>query len=59
MTNGEQTEECNGDTDSHDIAESPSRSFSNHSVVYSSTHNNNLNTSIVNKEDVIQKRYYS
>lgn len=54
MSNGEQTEECNDDTVYHDIAESPSRSFSNHSVVYSSTHNNNLNTSIVNKEDVIQ-----
>lgn len=54
MSNGEQTEECNGDTEYHNIAESPSRSFSNHSVVYSSTHNNNLNTSIVNKKDVIQ-----
>ncbi|OQR58314.1 hypothetical protein [Bacillus sp. CDB3] len=54
VTNGEQTEECNGDAEFHDIAESPSRSFSNHSVVYSSTHNNNLNTSIVNKKDVEQ-----
>ncbi|ADH06297.1 hypothetical protein [Bacillus thuringiensis] len=54
MSNGEQTEKRNDDTVYHDIAELPSRSFSNHSVVYSSTHNNNLNTSIVNKEDVIQ-----
>ncbi|EOO35065.1 hypothetical protein [Bacillus mycoides] len=54
VSNGEQTEECNDDTVCHHIAESPSSCFSNHSVVYSSTHNNNLNTSIVNKEDVIQ-----
>ncbi|PFM65834.1 hypothetical protein COJ48_04025 [Bacillus cereus] len=54
MSNGEQTEQVIDDTECHDIVESPSRSFSNHSVVYSSTHNNNLNTSIVNKEDVIQ-----
>ncbi|KYZ67945.1 hypothetical protein [Bacillus sp. GZT] len=54
MSNGEQTEQINDDTEYHDIAESPSRSFSNHSVVYSSTHNNNLNTSIVNKDDVEQ-----
>lgn len=54
VSNGEQTEQVNDDTEYHDIAESPSRSFSNHSVVYSSTHNNNLNTSIVNKDDVEQ-----
>ncbi|HHQ2477328.1 TPA: hypothetical protein ACSPJ7_001511 [Bacillus cereus] len=54
VSNGEQTEKVNDDTVCHDIAESPSSCFSNHSVVYSSTHNNNLNTSIVNKEDVIQ-----
>ncbi|PET04403.1 hypothetical protein CN505_15945 [Bacillus cereus] len=54
MSNGEQTEQVNDDTVCHDIAESLSSCFSNHSVVYSSTHNNNLNTSIVNKEDVIQ-----
>lgn len=34
MTNGEQTEEINGDAEFHDIAESPSRSFSTHSEVY-------------------------
>ncbi|MDR4144904.1 hypothetical protein [Bacillus paranthracis] len=54
VSNGEQTEQCNDDTVCHDIVESPSSCFSTHSVVYSSTHNNNLNTSIVNKEDVIQ-----
>ncbi|PES80080.1 hypothetical protein CN509_09775 [Bacillus cereus] len=54
MSNGEQTEQVNDDTVCHDIAESPSRSFSNHSVVYSSTHNKVINHSIVNKEDVIQ-----
>ncbi|GAB6612855.1 MULTISPECIES: hypothetical protein [Bacillus] len=54
VSNGEQTEQCNDDTECHDIAESPSSCFSTHSVVYSSNHNNNLNTSIVNKEDVIQ-----
>lgn len=54
MSNGEQTEECNGDAEFHDIAESPSSCFSTHSVVYSSNHNNNLNTSIVKQEDVIQ-----
>ena len=54
MSNGEQTEECNGDTVYHDIAESPSRSFSTHSEVYSSTHNKVIDTSIVKQEDVIQ-----
>ncbi|OSY02635.1 hypothetical protein [Bacillus mycoides] len=54
VSNGEQTEQVNDDTVCHDIAESPSSCFSTHSVVYSSTHNNNLNTSIVNKEGVIQ-----
>ncbi|OQR54822.1 hypothetical protein [Bacillus sp. CDB3] len=54
VTNGEQTEQVNDDAEFHDIAESPSRSFSTHSLVYISTHNNNLNTSIVNKKDVEQ-----
>ncbi|KXY76768.1 MULTISPECIES: hypothetical protein [Bacillus] len=54
MSNGKQTEECNGDAEFHDIAESPSRSFSNHSEVYISTHNKVINNSIVNKEDVEQ-----
>ncbi|PGQ40296.1 hypothetical protein COA19_12315 [Bacillus thuringiensis] len=54
MSNGEQTEECNGDTVYHDIAESPSSNFSTHSEVYISTPNKVINTSIVNKEDVIQ-----
>ncbi|OOR68507.1 hypothetical protein [Bacillus mycoides] len=54
VSNGEQTEQVNDDTVCHDIAESPSSCFSNHSVVYSSNHNKVINTSIVNKEDVIQ-----
>ncbi|MGH0457305.1 hypothetical protein ACQVNO_13570 [Bacillus paranthracis] len=54
MSNGEQTEEVNDDTVCHDIAESPSRSFSNHSEVYISNQNKVINTSTVNKEDVIQ-----
>lgn len=54
VSNGEQTEECNGDAEFHDIAESPSRSFSTHSVVYISNPNKVIDTSIVNKEDVIQ-----
>lgn len=54
VSNGEQTEQVNDDTVCHDIAESPSKSFSNHSVVYSSNHNKVINTSIVKQEDVIQ-----
>lgn len=54
VTNGEQTEECNDSTVYHDIAESSSRSFSNHSEVYISNQNKVINTSTVNKEDVIQ-----
>ncbi|WP_240515291.1 hypothetical protein [Bacillus toyonensis] len=54
MSNGEQTEEVNDNTECHDIAESPSRSFSNHSEVYISNQNKIINTSTVNKEDVIQ-----
>ncbi|PER41052.1 hypothetical protein CN479_06520 [Bacillus thuringiensis] len=54
VSNGEQTEECNDDTEFHDIAESPSSNSSTHSVVYSSIPNKVINTSIVNKEDVIQ-----
>ncbi|HDR7621171.1 TPA: hypothetical protein QCX73_000565 [Bacillus mycoides] len=54
MSNGEQTEEVNDDTVCHDIAESSSRSFSNHSEVYISNQNKVINTSTVNKEDVIQ-----
>jgi len=54
MSNGEQTEQVNDDTECHDIAESPSRSFSNHSEVYISNHNKVINHSIVNKKDVIQ-----
>ncbi|HGN6585060.1 TPA: hypothetical protein ACKU3G_002797 [Bacillus cereus] len=54
MSNGEQTEECNGDTEFHDIAESPSKSFSNHSVVYISNPNKVIDTNIVKQEDVIQ-----
>ncbi|WP_242309944.1 hypothetical protein [Bacillus cereus group sp. BfR-BA-01331] len=54
MSNGEQTEECNDDAVYHDIAESPSRSFSTHSVVYFSNHNKVIDNSIVKQEDVIQ-----
>lgn len=54
MSNGEQTEEGNDDTECHDIAESPSSCFSTHSEVYISNPNKIINTSIVNKEDVIQ-----
>lgn len=54
VSNGKQTEQVNDDTVYHDIAESPSRSFSNHSEVYISNPNKVINTSIVNKEDVIQ-----
>ncbi|GIX59806.1 hypothetical protein BPADB04_48360 [Bacillus paranthracis] len=54
VTNGEQTEECNDDAVYHDIAESPSRSFSTHSEVYISNPNKVINTSIVKQEDVIQ-----
>lgn len=56
VTNGEQTEECNDDAVYHDIAESPSRSFSTHSEVYISNPNKVINTSIVNKEDVEQNK---
>ncbi|AJH62637.1 hypothetical protein FOC75_04535 [Bacillus cereus] len=54
MSNGEQTEQVNDDTEYHDIAELPSRSFSNHSVVYSSNPNKVIDTNIVKQEDVIQ-----
>lgn len=54
MSNGEQTEQVNDDTECHDIVESPSSCFSTHSVVYISNPNKVINTSIVNKEDVIQ-----
>lgn len=54
MSNGEQTEQRNDNTECHDIAESPSKSFSNHSIVYSSNHNKVIDTSIVKQEDVIQ-----
>ncbi|HDR7912663.1 TPA: hypothetical protein QCY05_001781 [Bacillus wiedmannii] len=54
VSNGEQTEECNDDTECHDIAESPSRSFSNHSEVYISNPNKVIDTSIVNNKDVEQ-----
>lgn len=54
VSNGEQTEECNDDAVFHDIAESPSRSFSTHSVVYSSNPNKVIDTNIVKQEDVIQ-----
>lgn len=54
VTNGEQTEECNDDAVFHDIAESPSRSFSTHSEVYISNPNKVIDTSIVKQEDVIQ-----
>lgn len=53
-TNGVQTEPVNNDTDSHDIAESPTSNFYNHSEVYISNPNKVINTSIVNKEDVEQ-----
>ncbi|OTW70630.1 hypothetical protein BK727_13045 [Bacillus thuringiensis serovar roskildiensis] len=54
VSNGEQTEECNGDAEFHDIAESPSRSFSTHSEVYISNTNKVINTNIVNNKDVEQ-----
>ncbi|WP_433947912.1 hypothetical protein [Bacillus tropicus] len=54
VSNGEQTEECNDNAECHNIAESPSSNFSNHSEVYISNPNKVINTSIVNKEDVIQ-----
>lgn len=54
MSNGEQTEQVNDDTEYHDIAESPSRSFSTHSVVYISNPNKVIDTSIVKQEDAIQ-----
>ncbi|MGE6309400.1 hypothetical protein ACQKD6_02720 [Bacillus cereus] len=54
MSNGEQTEQVNDDTVCHNIAESPSSCFSNHSEVYISNPNKVMNTSIVKQEDVIQ-----
>ncbi|PHA06695.1 hypothetical protein COE65_25050 [Bacillus sp. AFS051223] len=48
------TEQVNNDTDSHDIAESPTSNFYNHSEVYISNPNKVIDNSIVNKEDVIQ-----
>ncbi|WP_246874073.1 hypothetical protein [Bacillus sp. RZ2MS9] len=54
MSNGEQTEQRNDDMECHDIAESSSSCFSNHSIVYSSNHNKVIDTSIVKQEDVIQ-----
>ena len=53
-TNGVQTEQVNNDTDSHDIAQSPTSNFYTHSVVYSSNPNKVIDTSIVKQEDVIQ-----
>ncbi|MEK5016523.1 MULTISPECIES: hypothetical protein [Bacillus] len=54
MSNGVQTEQVNDNTEYHDIAESPSRSFSTHSVVYISNPNKVIDTNIVKQEDVIQ-----
>ncbi|HFK1764566.1 hypothetical protein AT258_21080 [Bacillus wiedmannii] len=54
VSNGEQTEQCNDSAEFHDIAESPSKSFSNHSIVYFSNPNKVIDTSIVKQEDVIQ-----
>ncbi|WP_342380427.1 hypothetical protein [Bacillus thuringiensis] len=54
MSNGEQTEQVNDDTVYHNMAESPSRSFSTHSEVYISNPNKVIDTSIVKQEDVIQ-----
>lgn len=53
-TNGVQTEQVNNDTDSHDIAESPTSNFYTHSEVYISNPNKVIDTSIVKQEDVIQ-----
>ncbi|HFU6601370.1 TPA: hypothetical protein ACGPFX_000900 [Bacillus pacificus] len=53
-TNGVQTEPVNNDTDSHDIAESPTSNFYTHSEVYISNPNKVIDTSIVKQEDVIQ-----
>lgn len=53
-TNGVQTEQVNNDTDSHDIAESPTSNFYTHSVVYISNQNKVIDTSIVKQEDIIQ-----
>ncbi|MFE6136594.1 hypothetical protein [Bacillus sp. NPDC057893] len=53
-TNGVQTEQVNNDTDSHDIAESPTSNFYNHSEVYISNPNKVIDNNIVNKENVIQ-----
>ncbi|WP_255448925.1 hypothetical protein [Bacillus sp. BF9-10] len=53
-TNGVQTEQVNNDTDSHDIAESPTSNFYTHSEVYISNPNKVIDTGIVKQEDVIQ-----
>ncbi|TKJ04474.1 hypothetical protein FC702_13120 [Bacillus cereus] len=53
-TNGVQTEQVNDDTDSQDIAESPTSNFYTESLVCISNPNKDLNHSIVNKENVEQ-----
>ncbi|MGG0278321.1 hypothetical protein ABEY37_00935 [Bacillus pacificus] len=53
-SNGVQTEQFNDTNVADNMAESTSRSFSTNPLVYSSTHNKNLNNSIVNKENVEQ-----
>ncbi|PGM60061.1 hypothetical protein CN947_18995 [Bacillus cereus] len=54
VSNGEQTKQINDTNVANNVAESTSRSFSTNPLVYSSTHNKDLNNSIVNKENVEQ-----
>ncbi|MED4267327.1 hypothetical protein [Priestia megaterium] len=51
-SNGEQTEEINGDAEPIEVAENPSSSFSTKPLVQSFKSNKDLNTNIVNKEQV-------
>lgn len=56
MTNGEQTEQVNSNTEPVEVAEIPSSSFSTNPLVQSIKSNKDLNTNIVNKEKVNKEK---
>lgn len=56
MTNGEQTEQVNGDAEPVEIADCTSSSFSTPSLVHVSKSNKDLKTNIVNKEKVNKEK---
>ncbi|MEJ9302023.1 hypothetical protein ABEW33_23335 [Priestia megaterium] len=55
-SNGEQTEQVNSDAEPVEVAEITSSSFSTHSLVHVSKSNKDLNTNIVNKEEVNKEK---